>query len=127
METAKLSPMPFMAGYSLSDRRQFMVDAAREVEREASEHWAETGARVMGARLIETQNPHSAPKNFKRSPAPFFHTATREEYLELLEIRRSKLAAYRQAVEKLLKGELDVVFPPDCYPPGLPYVPPEDT
>ena len=127
VETVKLSPMPFMAGYSEADRRQFTVDAVRQVEREASEHRAETGARVMGARLIESQNPHAAPKNFKRSPAPFFHTTTREEYLELLEIRRQKQAAYRQAVEKLLRGERDVEFPPDCFPPRLPYVKPADT
>ena len=116
-----------MADYSPADRRQFMIDAVRQVEQEASEHRAETGAKVTGARLIESQNPHSAPKNFRRSPAPFFHATTREEYLELLEIRRRKQAAYRQAAEKLLNGERDVEFPPDCYPPGLPYVPPEDT
>ena len=74
-----------------------------------------------------SQNPHAAPKNFKRSPAPRFHTATREEYMELLEARRNRLMAYRDAAERLKRGEPDVVFPPDCYPPGLPYVPPEDT
>ena len=127
VETVKLSPLPFLADYSAGDRRQFMIDAVRQVEQDASERRAETGSRVMGARLIMSRNPHSAPKNFNRSPAPFFHTTTRQEYLELLEIRRQKLSAYRQAAEKLLKGERDVVFPPDCYPPRLAYVKPVPT
>jgi len=127
VETVKLSPMPFLADYSAGDQHQFMIDAVRQVEQEASEHRAEHGSRFMGARLIMSQNPHKAPKNFTPSPAPHFHTTTREEYLELLEIRRNRQIAYCQAAEKLRRGEPDVVFPPDCYPPGLPYIPPADT
>jgi len=127
VETVKLTPMPFLADYRTGDQRQFMIDAVRQIEQEASEHRAAHGGRTMGERLIMSQNPHAAPKTFERSPAPHFHTTTRKEYLELLEIRRNLQIAYREAADELRRGERDVAFPPDCFPPGLPYVPPEDT
>ena len=66
IETVKLSPLPFLADYSPASQRQFMIDSVREVEREV----AKQGTRTMDARLIRSVNPHSAPKNFKPSPAP---------------------------------------------------------
>ena len=42
---------------------------------------------------------------------------------ELREMYRDFVNAYREAAEKLKEGVLDAVFPPGCFPPGLPYVP----
>ena len=127
VETVHLSPMPFLAGRSAADQRQFMIDAVRQVEEETAEQQRASGTPPMGARLVMSQRPHAAPKNFTPSPAPRFHTATRKAYLELLEARRTKVSAYRAAAEKLKRGERDVEFPPDCFPPGLPFVEPAPT
>ena len=51
-----------------------MIDAVRQVEQEASEHRAETGMRTMGERLIESQDPHAAPKNFQALARTRFST-----------------------------------------------------
>jgi len=126
-ETVRLSPMPFLADRSAEDQQRFVIDAVRQVEEETAAHHRATGSPPMGARLVMCQRPHAAPKNFEPSPAPRFHASSRKAYLELLEARRNKVAAYRVAAEKLKRGERDVEFPPDCFPPGLPFVEPVPT
>ena len=127
VETVRLSPMPFLAGRSSADQRRFVIDAVRQVEEETAERHRANGSRPIGARLVMSQRPHAAPKNFTPSPAPRFHAATRKRYQELLEARRNKVAAYRMAADKLKRGERDVEFPSDCFPPGLPFVEPVPT
>jgi hypothetical protein len=36
------------------------------------------------------------------------------------------VAAYRTAAQKLSSGNRMAVFPPGCFPPALPFVPPPD-
>ena len=36
--------------------------------------------------------------------------------------RKAKVAAYRDAAERLERGEMDVRFPEGCFPPRLPFV-----
>ena len=127
IETVRLSPMPFLAERSAADQQRFVIDAVRQVEEETAERHRAIGSRPIGARLVKCQRPHAAPKNFTPSPAPRFHATTRKEYQELLEARRNKVAAYRAAAERLKNGERDVEFPPDCFPPGLPFVEPVPT
>ena len=76
----------------------------------------------LGARAVQRQKPHGKPKAFKPSPAPIFHAATPEEYWTMLYVRKAKVEAYRDAAERLKKGETDVRFPLGCFPPPLPYV-----
>lgn len=127
LETVRLSPMPFLADRSVADQQQFVIDAVHQVEEETAERHRANGSRPVGARLVMSQRPHSSPRNFTPSPAPRFHASTRGEYQELLEARRNKVAVYRAAAERLKAGERDVEFPPDCFPPGLPFVEPEPT
>ena len=127
VETVRLSPMPFLAERSAADQQRFVIDAVREVEEETAERHRSNGSRPIGARLVMSQRPHAAPKNFTPSPAPRFHASSRKRYQELLEARRNKVAAYRAAAERLKDGERDVEFPPDCFPPGLPFVEPVPT
>ena len=127
VETVRLSPMPFLADRSAADQQRFVIDSVRQIEEETAERHRANGSRPIGARLVNSQRPHAAPKNFTPSPAPRFHASNRKAYQELLEARRNKVAAYRWAAERLKAGERDGEFPHDCFPPGLPFIEPEPT
>ena len=121
-ETVHLSPLPFLEKRSSEEQRQFWVNAVRQIERQTSELHRKNGTEPLGARAVQRQKPHGKPKAFKPSPAPMFHAATPEEYWTMLYARKAKVAAYRDAAERLKRGETDIRFPLGCFPPPLPYV-----
>jgi hypothetical protein len=121
-ETVRLTPLPFLQERSLDEQRAFYVDAVHEVERKTAQLHKDNGTKPMGARAIRRQNPHDKPKAFKPSPAPLFHAANREDFWAMLNARKAKVAAYRNASERLKRGETDVEFPEGCFPPRLPFV-----
>ena len=121
-ETVHLSPLPFLAERSEDEQRQFAVEKVHEIEEKTAEMHRRDGTEPIGARAIQRRNPHDKPKEFNPSPAPKFHAATPEEYWAMHEERKAKIDAYRDAAERLKKGETDVSFPPGCFPPRLPYV-----
>ena len=122
VETVRLSPLPFLAERSEDEQNQFVVDAVHEIEEKTAEIHRQNGTEPLGARAILRRNPYDKPKQFKPSPAPKFHAANPEEYWTMHEARKAKIDAYRDAAERLNKGETDVRFPPGCFPPRLPYV-----
>lgn len=121
IETVRLTTMPFLAGRTLEQQRQFMVDAVRQVEEETVEQRRRDGRPSKGISAILRQHPHTMPKNFVPSPAPRFHAVTHEAREELREARSQIQIAYRIAAEKLKRGGSDVRFPEDCFPPRLPF------
>jgi hypothetical protein len=58
------------------------------------------------------------PERLDRSPAPFVHAATRKIQKELWEAYGWFVAAYREAADKLRKGDRDAAFPPGSFPPS---------
>ena len=121
-ETVHLSPCPFLEGRSVDERREFFVAAIHQIEEQTAEIHRQNSTEPIGARAIQRRKPHDKPKEFKPSPAPKFHAATPEEYWTMHEARKVKVEAYRDAAERLKRGETDVSFPPGCFPPPLPYV-----
>lgn len=121
-ETVNLTPLPFLQGCSKEEQRQFVVDAVRQVERETAEMHEVNGTQPLGARAVQRLSPYSKPKEFKRSPAPKIYAVNREVYWTMVEARREKVAAYRDAADRLKQGETDVRFPDGCFPPRLPFV-----
>ena len=121
-ETVHLSPLPFLEGRSPDEQRAFVIDAVRQIEQETANNHRKRGTLPIGARVVRRQNPHDKPKEFKPSPAPIIHAATREEFWTMRHAREIKVAAYRAAAERLKKGETGVAFPAGCFPPPLPYV-----
>ena len=122
IETVHLSPLPFLEGLTVEQRRQFMVDAVRQVEQETREQRAEQKRPSLGIRRILQQHPHNKPESLERSPAPLFHATTFEEFLEMKAARNLVTAAYYHAAERLRRGEDAVRFPPGCFPPPQPFV-----
>ena len=123
-ETVHLTPLPFLQERSPEEQRAFYVDAIQEVERKTAQMHKDNGTSPMGARAIRRRKPHDKPKAFKPSPAPPFHAANREHFWAMHNARKAKVAAYRDASERLRRGETDVEFPEGCFPPRLPFVKP---
>ena len=121
-ETVHLSPLPFLEGMNADEQRAFIVKAVRQIEEETAERHRIQGTRPLGAAAVRRQHPHDKPTELEPSPAPPFHAANPEEYRALREARALRVAAYREAAERLKKGELDVQFPDGCFPPHLPFV-----
>ena len=77
----------------------------------------------LGVEKILEQDPETRPETLDRSPAPFAHAATRKIRKELRDAYGWFVAAYREAADKLRKGDRDAAFPPGSFPPHLPFVP----
>ena len=121
-ERVRLTPLPFLANHSPAERARFVQNEIREIEQQSASRHKRLGTRPLGARAIRRQQPHDKPKDFHPSPAPRFHAATREELWSMRYAREVKVAAYRDAAERLKRGETDVRFPEGCFPPPLPFV-----
>ena len=94
----------------------------QEIESEAAAERKSTGKAVLGRAAILAQDPHDHPECPKKSPAPLVHAASKAVRLEFREAYALFVAAYREAVEKLWKGDRAAPFPPGCFPPALPFV-----
>jgi REP element-mobilizing transposase RayT len=124
-ETVRLEPLPCWAPLPVEVYRQRVADIVRQI----LEEWA--GARrlsslpSMGRDAILRQNPHAQPLQVKRAPSPACHAASKKWRRRLRESYALFLAAYRRASERLRAGDLTARFPPGCFPPPLPFVPPD--
>jgi REP element-mobilizing transposase RayT len=118
-----LAPLPCWAGLSEAERRARVAELVRGVEAEGRELNRELGRKPMGAAWVRRQHPHDMPESVSSSPPPPCHTSDPELRRRYLEARREFVEAYYRAAEALRRGELDVAFPPGCFPPALPFVP----
>ena len=73
-------------------------------------------------RWICSVDPHSRPKQSKKSTVQRFIAATREAREKMIEAYRLFVEAYRAAADELRKGNRNARFPVGCFPPGLPFV-----
>jgi hypothetical protein len=122
-QTVTLTPLPCLAHLTEGQRKQVVQEMLGVVEREAKQDREERGIAVVGAQTVQQQNIHMRPAQSKKSPAPAFHAATREAYLQLRDAYRAFTVAFYEAAEKLRKGDPSARFPPGSFPPGLPSVP----
>jgi REP element-mobilizing transposase RayT len=65
---------------------------------------------------------HDRPRRWKRSPAPWFHCASRKVRLDLLDAYRWFTSAFREASARLKRGDPLPGFPVGSFPPSLPFV-----
>ena len=82
--------------------------AAREIEEETQRRLDLEGGRSMGRERILAQDPHAAPSQSKRSPAPGIHAYRREQRLLWFIDRWNYLVEYRRASQKLRSGATGV-------------------
>ena len=122
LETLTLSPLPCWKHLSEEKRRKLVADLIAEIEAEAAVHRQRTGSQVLGASAVRGQHPFDRPKKSKKSPAPWFHAASKAVRQELYEAYGWFVAAFREASEKLRAGNRMVSFPTGSFPPALPFV-----
>ncbi len=116
VETVELSPLPCW-------RHKTTVWIRRQVQQRVDEIVDE--ARTDNGRfrkLLAAVRPTDRPQRMKHSPAPWFHCASRAVRKELMRAYSEFLAAYREAAEHWLRGELTAPFPERCFPPPRPFI-----
>lgn len=121
-EEVVLSPLPCWRNWSEEKIRARVSAMVEEIEKEAAADRESRGVRVLGVKAILAQFPHQKPKKTRKSPAPGFHAATKAARLALREAYGWFYAAYREAADRLRKGERAVGFPEGSFPPALPFV-----
>jgi hypothetical protein len=121
-EVLELVPLPCWAGVPTHQRQTRVRALVHEIEAETESRHQQNGTEPLGPRAILREQPHAAPDQVDRSPAPRFHAATRRAHRELHTAYSWFLAAYREAVEDARSGVRQAVFPAGCFPPALAFV-----
>ncbi|MBW8879297.1 MAG: hypothetical protein JF614_30535 [Acidobacteria bacterium] len=114
-----LSPLPCWAHLSAEAYRQRVASLGEDIEAEAAAVRKETGAQVLGVEAILAQDPLYRPKKLARSPAPRVHAATKAARKAFYEAYSWFVGAFRDAAEKLRRGDRAAPFPAGSFPPGL--------
>ncbi len=117
----ELVPIPAWAHLPPETYRQRVAELAREIEAETRARLAREGKSPWGRQRILRQNPHAAPADFQPRPAPLVHAYRRRVRRQLERAHREFVLAYRAAARQLARGNLDVEFPPGCFPPRMPF------
>ncbi len=117
-----LDPLPCWQHLSPDEQRRRVACLVQEIEAEAAAERKRTGKPVLGVAAILAQDPHDYPERPKKEPAPFIHAATKAARLAFWEAYALFVAAYREAADKLLKGNRAALFPIGSFPPALPFV-----
>src|SRR5690606_14212233 len=123
IETVTLSPLPIWSDLEPDEIRRRVSDLIAQIEGNAHRRRLATGEGVAGVRAVRKRHPHDRPKQTARSPAPRFHTATREAWYALREAVQAFAEAFRHAVDLLRQGHPAPEFPPGAFPPNPPPVP----
>ena len=110
-EVLQLTPLPCWQRLPEEQRRNAVRDLIVRVTASGGESHATRG------RFLPKVQPTDRPGHSKRSPAPWFHCATRAVRQELKHAYGEFFAAYRDAADRLRAGELTAPFPDGCFPP----------
>jgi hypothetical protein len=122
-QTVVLSPLPCWKHLTPEVYRARVAALIHQIEATAAAERAKKGVEPLGIEKILAQDPETRPEILDCSPAPFVHAATRKIRKELQEAYGWFVAAYREAADKLRKGDRNAAFPPGSFPPHLPFVP----
>jgi hypothetical protein len=121
--TVELSQLPCWKHLTPEVYRARIADLVQEIEKAATIEREKKGIEPLGAEQVQAQEPETRPETLDKSPAPFIHAATKKARKLLYEAYAWFVAAYREAADKLRKGDHGAAFPPGSFPPHLPFVP----
>lgn len=122
-ETVVLSQLPCWKHLAPEVYRARLAELVREIEENAAAERKKEGVEPLGVEQICAQEPEMRPETLDKSPAPFIHAATKKARKMLYEAYAAFVAVYREAADKLKKGDSSAAFPPGSFPPHLPFVP----
>jgi hypothetical protein len=80
------------------------------------------GTSVVGVEAILAKDPQHRPSSLARSPAPLVHAATKAARKAFRDAYAWFVSAFREAAERLRKGDRNAPFPSGSFPPALPFV-----
>jgi hypothetical protein len=119
-ERVVLTPIPCWQNLTREQHARAVQALVDSIDSDAAAEREATGRPCLGAAAILRQSPEATPTRFKKSPAPWFHAASRAARAALKEAFAIFLSAYRRAAERLRAGDRMVEFPPGAFPPALP-------
>jgi REP element-mobilizing transposase RayT len=121
-ESVSFSPIPCWAHLSPEVYRARIAALVETIESDAAHERERTGASVLGVKAILSYDPQHRPSSLARSPAPRVHAATKTARKAFYEIYAAFVGAFREASERLLRGDRNAPFPTGSFPPALPFV-----
>jgi putative transposase len=122
VETVTFSPIPCWAHLTPEVYRVRIAGMVESIETEAARERERTGACVLGVKAILVCDPLHRPSSLARSPAPRVHAATKAARRAFYEIYAAFVGAFREASERLRRGDRNAPFPTGSFPPALPFV-----
>jgi hypothetical protein len=83
---------------------------------------AKMGREPLEMAAILRQHPHTRPSRTKKSPAPFYHSATKAVRKAFWQAYAAFVTAFREAADRWREGDRKARFPVGSFPPGLPFI-----
>ncbi len=121
-EILDLDPLPCWRHLSKEQYRSRMAGLVEKITTETAARHKAAGSQALGPDKILAQHPFGQPVKTKRSCAPRVHAFSREVRKAMGEAYAWFVAAFREAAEKLRRGDRMARFPEGSFPPGLPFV-----
>ncbi|MEM6792888.1 MAG: transposase [Acidobacteriota bacterium] len=101
-------------------------EIVESLEAETAAQHRLSGTAPVGVSALLAVDPWKRSEPLERTPAPWVHAYARRVREAMVEALRLFLAAYRAAAERLASGSSEAArFPPNCFPPRLPFVAPD--
>ncbi len=116
-------PLPAYRHLSAEEYQNEVAELIWEIEAEGKT--ARGDDTVAGREKILSLNPYKPPtRKTKSSPRPLVHAKDPDVRKQLLADLRAFLAQFAEASEAYRGGNPEALswFPPDCYPPALPFL-----
>ena len=123
-EFVTLSPLPCWKNLDPGEIRRRVKRLVREIEIETASQHQREGTSPQGIDSVLGRDPHDRPDEFRRTPAPRFHAATRTARRQLQAAYAQFVELYREGVRRFEAGEYPVSFPEGSFPPRLPFASP---
>jgi hypothetical protein len=119
-----LDPLPCWSHLDENTWRSEVAGLVKQIEADTVAIHRQNGTVPKGAAAVRRVHPHERPAFENRSPKPLFHALAQQVRDRMREAYSAFVAAYVDAAERLRQGSKNPGFPPDCFPPALPFVPP---
>ena len=105
--------------------RERVREMIKRIEAQTLQMHQQQGTVPLGAEGVRGRHPHERPSRLAKRPMPRFHAATRAMRRMMLDAYQEFYAAFRLAAQRLADGDRKAEFPENCYPPGMPFIEPQ--
>ena len=114
-----LTTLPILEGKTEDEQRAFYQHLVDEIEQETHQSCVDEGKPLLGVEAVLGMDPLSSSRNPKRGPAPPCLASTKIGRKRFRKAYRQFVTLYRQAVERLRRGDATARFPEGCFLPPL--------